>query len=246
MGNDAPDASATTATPRGQEHEGASQSGQMVPWVRAESETNGVGSRGVLRATSGNATKRLKTRSITRAGKSSQAITMKQIATEERQAEKGKMKEWKENIMQEVARELHVIRQIHEGAMEAQRQSFQLELERMGGKVEQLESEVKALKVRGRQLARKTPLAKAVAPSGSDGQEERERGSDGAVRGSRQKPETPADQYAYNKVKHTEPAKTKRQTNSKKLRSDSFNKCNSKLIGESLDRGQTQQPKAKK
>lgn len=245
MGNDASDASATTATPRGQEHEGSSQSGQMVPWVGAESETNGVGSLGVLRATSGNAMKRLKTRAITRAGKSARAITMKQISTEERQAEKGKMKEWKENIMQEVARELHVIRQMHEGAIEAQRQSLQLELERMGGKVEQLKSEVKALKVPGQQLARKTPLAKAVAPSGSDGQEERE-GTDGAVRGSRQKPETPADQYAYNKVKHTEPTKTKRQTNSKKLCSDSFNKCNSKPIGESLDRGQTQQPKAKK
>ena len=146
MGNDA---SATTSTPKGQEHKEARQSGQMVPWVRAESETNGVGSRGVLRATSGNATKRLKTHAITRVGKSSQAITMKQIATEKRQAEKRKMKEWKENIIQEVARELQVIRQIHKGEMEAQRQSFQLELERMGGKVEQLESEVKALKVPG-------------------------------------------------------------------------------------------------
>ena len=155
MGNDASDASATTA-PRGQEHEESSQSGQMVQWVGAESETNGVGSLGALRATSGNATKRLKTRAMTRAGKSARAITMKQSATEERLAEKGKMKEWKENIMQEVARELHVIRQMHEGAMEAQRQSLQLELECMGGKVEQLESEVKALKVPGQQLARKT------------------------------------------------------------------------------------------
>ena len=47
------------------------------------------------------------------------------------------MQEWKENVMQEVARELHVIRQMHEGAMEAQRQSFQLEFEHVGGKVEQ-------------------------------------------------------------------------------------------------------------
>ena len=79
------------------------------------------------------------------------------------------------NIIQEVALGLHVIRQMHEGSMEAQRQSFQLELERMGGKVEQLESEVQALKVSGQQLARNRPLAKAVAPSGSNGQEERER-----------------------------------------------------------------------
>lgn len=164
MGNDAfdaPDASATTATPRGQEHEESSQSGQMMPWGGAESETNGVGSLGVLRATSGNATKRLKTRAMTKAEKSARAITMKQIATEERQAEKGKMKEWKENIMQEVARELHVIRQMHEGAMEAQRQSLQLELERMGGKVEQLESEVKALKVPGQLINDESSLQAA-------------------------------------------------------------------------------------
>lgn len=126
----------TTATPRGQEHEESSQSGQMVPWGGAESETNGVGSLGILRATSGNATKRLKTRAMTRAEKSAPAITMKQITTEECQVEKGKVKEWKENIMQEVARELHVIRQMHEEAMEGQRQSLQLELERMGRRTE--------------------------------------------------------------------------------------------------------------
>ena len=65
----------------------------MVPWVGVKSETNGLGDLGVLRATSGNATKRLKTRVITSAGKSVQAIIMKQIATEKRQAEKGKIKE---------------------------------------------------------------------------------------------------------------------------------------------------------
>ncbi len=48
------------------------------------------------------------------------------------------------------------------------------------------------------------------------------------------------DQYKYNKDKNTKPTKTKRQTNSKKLYSDSFNKCNSKLIRESLGSGQTQ------
>ena len=128
-----------------------------------------MGNLGVLRATSGNATKRLKSRVTTRAGKSAQAV-IKQFATQELQAKKGKMQEWKENVMQEVARELHVIRQMHEGAMEAQRQNFQLELERMGGKVEQLESEVKALKFPGQHLARKTPPAKAVMPSSSDSQ----------------------------------------------------------------------------
>ena len=45
---DAPNASATT-TPREEEHEGSSQSGQMVPWTGAESETNGVGSLGIVK-----------------------------------------------------------------------------------------------------------------------------------------------------------------------------------------------------
>lgn len=91
---DAPDASATTTTtPMGDEHAGLDQSGQMVPRVGEESGRNGVGSRGILKATSGNATKKLKTRAITRAAKSAQAIMMKQIATEERQVEKGQRKE---------------------------------------------------------------------------------------------------------------------------------------------------------
>lgn len=175
MGNDAADAYATTTTPRGRKQGGLDQSGQMVPWVEAEPEINGVESRGILKVTSGNATKRLKTRAITRAGKSAQAIIMKQIATEERQAEKGKMKEWKESIMQEVAREVQVIKRMHEVAMEAQRQSFQLELEHMGGKVQQLELEVKALKGPGQQVARRTPAVTPGTPSEGDSQGEKQR-----------------------------------------------------------------------
>ena len=52
---DAPDAPATTTTPRERKQEGLGQSGQMVTWVEAESEINGVGSLGILKATSGNA-----------------------------------------------------------------------------------------------------------------------------------------------------------------------------------------------
>lgn len=98
MGNDACDlafdgldAPAITTTPMREDHEGFCQSGQMVSWVAIESESNG-GSRGVLKATSGNATKKLKTRTITRAWKSAQAIIMKQIAVKEHQTEIGQMK----------------------------------------------------------------------------------------------------------------------------------------------------------
>ena len=132
-----------------------------------------VGNLGVLKATSDNATKRSSPRLTTMAGKSVEAV-IKQFATQELQGEKRKMKEWKEIVMQEVACELSGIKQMHEGAMEALRQSFQLELERMGGKVEQLESEVKALKFPGQQLARKILPAKTVAPLSTGGQDERE------------------------------------------------------------------------
>ena len=76
-----------------------------------ESESNGE-SQDVLKATNGNATKKLKTRAITRAGKSTQAIIIKQITTEERQVDKGQMKEWKEKIMPEVGRKLQGIRKM--------------------------------------------------------------------------------------------------------------------------------------
>ena len=129
---DVPNVSATT-TPREKKHEESSQSRQMVPWIGAESETNGVGSLDILRAMSGNVTKKLKTRAITKAGKSAQAIILKKIASKECQAEKGQMKEWKENIMQEVALELQAMRQMHEKTMEAK--SFQVELKHIGSKV---------------------------------------------------------------------------------------------------------------
>ena len=62
---------------------------------------------------------------------------MRQFATQGRQEEKEKMLEWKEKVMQEVARKLHIIRQTHEGVMEAQKQGFHIELERVRGKLEQ-------------------------------------------------------------------------------------------------------------
>ena len=45
------------------------------------------------------------------------------------------MQEWKQVVMQEVARELQAIRQAHEEAIEAQRYSSQMELERVREKL---------------------------------------------------------------------------------------------------------------
>lgn len=64
---------------------------------------------------------------------------MRQFAAQERQAEKEKMTEWKDKVMLEMTHELNILRRTHEEVMEAQRQSFQIELERVGGKLEQLE-----------------------------------------------------------------------------------------------------------
>ena len=86
MEKNATDASATATTPGGQEHEASSQTEHMVQWVGVESEKNEGGNVGVLRATSGNATKRLKSRVTTRAGKSAQTVIKQGL-----QAEKGKM-----------------------------------------------------------------------------------------------------------------------------------------------------------
>ena len=64
---------------------------------------------GVFKPTSGNATKRLRmrqeARGTTSTDKTAEA-TLKQIATQEFQAEKGKMQIWKQMIMQEVAHKL--------------------------------------------------------------------------------------------------------------------------------------------
>ena len=73
---------------------------------------------------------RQKTLATTRAGKLAEAA-IKQIATQKLQTEKERMREWKQVIMQEVAHELHAIRQAHEEAMEGQRYGFQMELEKV-------------------------------------------------------------------------------------------------------------------
>lgn len=63
-------------------------------------------------------------------------VVIKQFASQELRSEKEKMQEWKENVMQEVGHEIQIIKQTYKRLMEVQRQSFQLELERIGGKVE--------------------------------------------------------------------------------------------------------------
>lgn len=54
---------------------------------------------------------------------------MRQLAAQECQAEKQKMKEWKNNFMQEMARELHIMQQPYGEEIEAQRQDFKIESE---------------------------------------------------------------------------------------------------------------------
>ncbi len=99
--------------------------------LELEIEGNQLGNPGVLKATNGNAAKRWKMRqemwATTRAGKLAEAA-IKHIATQKLQTEKERMQEWKQVVMQEVARELHAIRQVHEEAIGEQRYGFQMEL----------------------------------------------------------------------------------------------------------------------
>jgi len=89
---------------------------QMVRHVEEEEEAdrNQLIDMGVFKPTSGNAAKRLRmrqeTREGTRNGKTVEA-TLQQIASQEFQAEKGKMQIWKQMIMREVAHELQAIKE---------------------------------------------------------------------------------------------------------------------------------------
>lgn len=108
-----------------------------------ETERNELGNPGVLKATSGNAAKRWKMRQETRATTKSAEAAIKQIATQKFQAEKERMREWKQVVMQEVARELHAIRKAHEEAMEAmeaRKYGFQIELEKVKEELHRVES----------------------------------------------------------------------------------------------------------
>ena len=141
--------------------------------LEAELERNQPPNIGVLKIASGNATKRLKarqdTRVATRATKNAEA-TIKQIATQQLQAEKARMQEWKKNVMVEVAHELQVMKAAQAEEMEAQRQSFQRELDMVKeklvlseAKTDTLEKEIKLLKsqkpAQGRRSAQTTPAA---------------------------------------------------------------------------------------
>lgn len=57
------------------------------------------------------------TRVTTRAGRTAET-TIKQIASQELQAEKVRIEEWKKNVMEDVIRELQIMKQMEEEAME--------------------------------------------------------------------------------------------------------------------------------
>lgn len=113
------DASTTTAVG----HEGTLHQA-LQRQLEGEAKRNQLANTGVLKATSGNATKRLKikddARVVTLASKNAEAA-IKQIATQKLQAEKGRMQEWKRYVMQEVAQELQAIRPAQDEVIEAQR-----------------------------------------------------------------------------------------------------------------------------
>lgn len=84
------------------------------------------------------------------------------------------MKNWKKKVWQEIMCELHIIRQLYKKIIEGQRQSFQIELERIRGKVEKLESrskllknELKVLKSPREHTSQKTLLTKIILLSSS-------------------------------------------------------------------------------
>ena len=79
-------------------------------------------------------------RVTTRAGKTAEAA-IKQIAFQELQVEKVRIEEWKQNVMQDVVRELQAMKQTQEEAMEVQRRGFQMELEKLREELQRVESQ---------------------------------------------------------------------------------------------------------
>ena len=172
--NDACDAynDATAGAAKGREHEERRHNMQMVRHVEEEEDADRgqLIDWGVFKPTSGNATKRLRmrqeTRGTTSTDKTAEA-TLKQIATQEFQAEKGKMQIWKQMIMQEVAHELQTIKE----SADAQRECFLVEMEivreqlqEMELKSARLEKEIGLFKAKeqklGQHLSKDTPAMK--------------------------------------------------------------------------------------
>jgi len=133
---------------------------QMVHHVEVEeiADRNQLIDMGVFKPTSGNATKRLRmrqeTRGATRNGKTAET-TLEQIASQEFQAEKGKMQIWKRMIMQEVKHELQIVKE----SAEAQKEFFQVEIEvvreqlqEMEAKSMRLEKEISSFKAKEQEL----------------------------------------------------------------------------------------------
>ncbi len=93
----APNATAKTPTPEGQQLELWSPAGEITNQIDVESEENQLDNAGILKATSGNE-RRLKSRVLTMAEKSAESA-MRQLAAQERQVEKEKMKKWKSKFI---------------------------------------------------------------------------------------------------------------------------------------------------
>ena len=137
-------ATARISTTGGQELELWGLAREIMYQKGVELEGDQLKNAGVFRASSGNLTKRLKSRVLIRAEKSAKAA-MRQYAAQERQVEKEQMKMWKENVMQKMTHKLHIIWQTHEEEMKAQRQEYKMKLEQVRRKLEQLKLRSKAL-----------------------------------------------------------------------------------------------------
>ena len=123
---------AISATMQAQEYDQA----YLMSYPGIEIEKSKADKLRVLRQTCGNGVvqSRLKAKQescvTTQADKSAEVI-IKLYASQELQTEKEKMEIWKVIVIQKMAWELQNIRRVEEELMEAQRQSFQAELDRL-------------------------------------------------------------------------------------------------------------------
>ena len=142
------DATNATATAiKGQEEEVESQNMMITRQLEREMEKNQLGNSGVLKATSGNATKRRTKGAETRHGakeRSTSLTTLKMIAKQGAD-EKSQLENWKTNLLNKLTSEIAEIHKAHNIAMEAQRE--ELENQR-----EQFQFEIQVLRERIREI----------------------------------------------------------------------------------------------
>ena len=139
---------AIAATMEGQEQEEVSERLQIVGSPDLQMERRKLRNTGVLKATSGNATKRKAKTETRHSTKGSTSLTTLKMIAKQGADEKSQLEEWKADLLHKLTGEIAQIHKAHDIAIEAQREEmegqrgqFQFEIHVLGERIRALELE---------------------------------------------------------------------------------------------------------